>query len=697
MVEEQLNLKETYYLIFSNINDKFEKLINNEYLIKVNNEFVKNEIVEKNIEDIENLKKDIKENIEEYKIYELPLYYPQDPTSSNLLENKFNQFLLSTMSDNAEYKKIYFNEYISKENGKFFLYEINSDESISIDLSETTKKEELDILYDYKKIEIDENSFNEKLTNVVKNISLKYFHNMGLNLNKENNTFQCSLTNELEKNLDKSILVYIFNKHKEKIDLLKNSEYKHLSNEEYEYQFINKVIDIHKNEFLKNEFIYLKSIFSNILYEDLNKESLLVIKNYILNATNNFNDFLLNNKDKVLNSFNNLFSEKEIINRIDLNQLEKKMESKLIDKTNINLKNIFEENDEWKKIKAFLFESLISKESFFIDFYKNNIEAFPKHINKRINDKVYHIDLENQSILWSFVNKEKDLEYHKEKKEIFNNLKQEYITENPDITKDELRTKLNHITSREVSPNEFIEHIGYTNDNFNSSNLNLLNKVLNEKVDVFYNNLLYSFELFKNNFDEDYFKDIKKYDKDTNYLNVLNDIIQRNELNNKEALNLINLINNNDIQFNDIKYINNILEYVEEDKQEIYKKVLSEYVYSMLNKTIELIKPIQFDDSISINNNCFKDFFVVRKIISIAKDYLENNQIKYDINNIEKEKFDLESICDINSKDKLDLCSYFDNLDTNIINDINDVEDFLKNDYEEKENNLEEDLDIIKF
>lgn len=66
-----------------------------------------------------------------------------------------------------------------------------------------------------------------------------------------------------------------------------------------------------------------------------------------------------------------------------------------------------------------------------------------------------------------------------------------------------------------------------------------------------------------------------------------------------------------------------------------YIKVLSEYVYSMLNKTIELIKPIQFDDSISINNNCFKDFFVVRKIMSIAKDYLENNQIKYDINDKE--------------------------------------------------------------
>lgn len=700
MNEKNLNIKEAYSLILSNIENKYKDVFINNKLLKIENEIILPEIKLLEKENNEDFKKDLSENIEEYSLYDLPLYYAKH---DDKMKDKYNEFIIKSFESNS-YKIInsYYSYYIGKENDLYYKIKIKSDSSLINYLEKTIKEEDLELLYNIEKEEITNEEFDNLLNIEIEKEAITYFENMGLKLfTKENDLFGYYLNNKYNEQLENSIYKYIFNKNEQYIIKELEEEFKKNNNVntlEYFIKLIREESGLIDNK-VYGEIKYLKNIFINILNNDINSESLYNIKEYVNLAINDFDGFIKEHKGKIIESFNNLLlnDSNEKIKNMSFNDILKTNKNKkLTDNDFVN--KIFEgheSNNDWYKLKCFVFETMFSNPIFFKDLKANSFEnILNQNFSKRLGNKVYNIDFENKSILWSFINKEDDDIYQKEKKDLFVKLKQQYINENENITKDELREKLNPILSREVNPNEILNFVDYNNIKYQNSSLNNLKKIFETNIDLFQNNLNYSFKKFieHNNIDSSkYFihniNSLKENEKvlfnKNNHSVILNLLLDKHEISGDDKQYINKIIYEKDIVLNNNSYIQSLLSDFCNDK---IKNAITEFIYTMEYKILSEINYLKNNqDSLTLNNSFFDDFYLFKKIMSVIKDF-DINQKFYQFDNVSDEslfnKNNIESLkenIDFISMDIANLKEDFFDINNLFVDENNGFDSFFSN------------------
>lgn len=726
MEQNKLNIKETYSLILSNLETKYLNVLNENYLLKLDKEKNINDF-KLNIIDREEIKKDIKENIQEYAMYDLPYYFPQESSDNKEFTNRYNQYILMETHKQDVINNYYYENYFyGKENGKYFKYIIQSDESLFKELNLILKEEEIDILYDYKKEEVTEEEFQKNFKYFLNDSTLSFFKNMGLSLSISNDKFNIELDKEFENKLNNSILNYLFEKNKTNILNELKFDNPNLEEKKYLEIFKNEYNSLKDNELsnkINNEFTYLKNIYLNILYYDLDKNSLDDIKGFLKDSISDFNGFITNNKEKIINSFNMILIEntKNFDNKI-FSDVKFKIDNIKSNDYNISYNTILnellnDEDKEWYKIKCFLLEDFLSKESFFNDLKNNGLDNFLNNsISKRINDKLYSINLENKTIFWSFLDKEMEETHRKEQKEKFEKLKQHYINENPNISREELKLRVGTIDNGFLEVNTFLNETKLNEYNEKNSKLNLLKNVLETNISFFKNNLIYlltkEYNLSLNELNT---LNKQQENKFKNHVDIFNSILEKYNVLDKDKIELYDLIYKKDLEFNDFDLINSLLLDVSNDKVEKYKNILNEYFLeinkNLFNELSMLSKDFK-EDSISLENNVFSDYYMFRKLMSIIKDFNAKN-IVYDTNIIFennnqyvfKNTVNMSDLFNLDTDHKFDnnfdlnisndLDDFFGCVDDNIINNIQETNDFIEEHDENK--NIEDDLDLISF
>lgn len=699
-MENKLTIKESYNLILSNVHSRYTKLIEEGYIIKIKDEIeqYKNKYNDYSEEEKRSIREKLVKEVKEDSIYELPLYYLNDDNKDLSMKDKYNLYMMESSYKSSLNEKYYENTYLMKDEMSFYLIKIHSEDSLNDELHKTTKEDELELFYDYEKIELEKNEFDKLFLEYIENVADKYFLNYGLQYRRDHE--DVVITKGLEKDLEKSILTYIYEKQKNMLRQFNKEKYPKYNETRFKLEFVNGNIVLDKSYVDIELFNSLKLVLQTFINNNLSKVSFDKIKEDILLAKKDFNKFLINNKNDVSNIVIKLlenssdFIDKSSTKKSPLeDQKIKELSSKNdIDKSKLefeeyieNIDSYINPNDNWNILKGFAYENIMN----YVEYYKNigkESLKFPDNISKVINDKIYSIDFKNKEILWSFVNEEQDIKYHEEQKEIFNEKKVALMTNNPQINKEELRKELSPILSRKVEPEQLLTEVKYDSTKYLNSKYFVLNNILIQNVDLFVHYL----EKEKNNFSLN--KDILLLDSEMNsYKNkdniaILSSLMNKYNIDdNQKTLDLLNLISKLNLKQEDSATIKNILEYIDDSNKETYKKVLEDYYEVMQKKMYDSL--IKSTASIS-NDDLFKNEYFLNKLFYIMETELtyrnslkNNNSLDekdehfiVDKVTLDESNFSLE-----NTNIKLDnLDSFFNTIDNEIALDIVETDDLLK-------------------
>lgn len=636
-MENELNIEESYNLILSNVHKRYNNLIEDGYSIKIKNEQIKYKNPYNNYskEEKKRIREILLEEAKEDPLYNLPLYYLSDKNDKISMEDKYNLYMMETHYKDSIKEPYYENSYLMKKDDKFYLMKITSDDSLDGELSKTTKEEELELFYNYDKIELQKEEFSKYFNDYINNISLKYFENIGISYSRQ--TRSISLIKDTANNINKAILLYLYNKQKPILIQMNKRLYPKFSEKRFKSEFISGNIDLDSQyidlKLLNNLKMIIPTMFSN----EIENKSLDDIKDTIILASKDFDKFLINNKDEVSEIILTLLNHEinSNVNHLDFNEKNIKKEDVSSLKKRNNKLQLFINSaknsidiEPWNLVKGFIYEKILNKVEM-IKNIENSNTKFPNNISKVFNDKIYHIDLENNDITWEYVNEEKDNEYYIEQKELFNERKAALIHDNPEISKEELKKELNPLLSRSIEPSNFLNQINYSDKDFKESNYFLLNSIIIENKKLFIEETKISLSnLIKYKKEELPDEEILKY-KGINNMRILISLFEKYELK-KECNNEFHKINTLlNKRLSNIDIIENIMEYINSDKIDIFKKVFLDY-FEILEKN--MINDLLISESI-IDSHILKNEFYINKVFYIMKSSIElqdNNRDELD-------------------------------------------------------------------
>jgi len=464
----------------------------------------------------------------------------------------------------------------------------------------------------------------------------KYIHN----LYQKNMELTKQLLKFEENNLDIDILKNKLQKIKlknNKLDLIENKEQIILSNQIFEKDKINKIIQI-KSKILPDYYIFNSTCFSdNYINElqnihdlvfinsyDIQINDLIIKKNMYESWINHSNDNIINYNDifnnlcfniKCKDCSNNNIVIKELLFHTNIQNTKEdfyellKEEIKKINETITYYNNLVENNNKYINFKNSMKEYInkCKQNNYLIDLYfiENNIDKKFKKLNKQLS-KYYKL-VEKQDELIILINN-----YYNNIKSIkHNNQINKQIEYNKNIIDDYIKTQ-------ELF-NKFNNIIKDTNEYIQKISININNKQFNHSINIKINNIKIQLDKLENDLtytNNLYFETTNNLEKNNNKKFKYNDIFNKiNKINKDIELNLFifDIVSSKGIPR---KIINIKLQTIENDVNNILGNFITKKIE--ITKEIEDIKVLIHDNINKINFGGGMESFIIMLAFKVA-------------------------------------------------------------------------------
>lgn len=638
------NILNYYLKTLREVEVKIKSKIEDGYLIKLGKEkeYYENEFDNYTNKEKEETRNNIIESLKEDMPHELPLYYMEDNGGSGLsMKEKYNLYMMESSYKDSLKIKLYKSSFLTKKEDLYKIVSIFSESKIEGAISFSSLEEDLSLFYNLKEEIITKKDFFDKIKESSKEEVLSKIRKMGLDVKED---FQeLYITPDYEKKLKSSILNYISLKQVPKMREYNRKLYPKYSFERFTLEFNSGNIPL-SSEFIDLNLINSLNALLKIMINNKKEEvSVIEIKNLIDSSINDFGSFLKLNKTEVSKIIYTLFENsldeveghktsplKESL--ILLNDRNKR-EEKEVNLVKIQTSDVInDKSDKWNTLKAFCYQKLFDNQIIFQKLSTGE-SYYPLNVTKKVGDKVYNIDFENNDIDWSFSDEEKEYEHQQNLKNNFIKLKVSLINDNPNISREELKLELRGKMDSKISPEALLEEVNYSDGDFTKSDYFIFNNLVIQApetiIDGLEENLNSFLEIKKNHgFSLLNIETALKYKGKDNF-QLLNLIFELNGSSKPSIENLeiiFKILNNKEKPHDLIKNIISLTDYSDEKKLE---ESLFDYFEILQINMVRDLKNISIGKESVLNKDIFSNSFYVSSLMMLMENLSKELELKY--------------------------------------------------------------------